>query len=599
MDFQGNNSANIQNGTESDDRFFGRGGADIVNAGGGNDRIFGGEGADVLNGGAGNDLMFGCSASDTTAGSGDIITTLVTNQLNTPVFATSAPNDADRMFVVEQGGTIRILDPAAGTLSNTPFLNISSSISSGGERGLLGLAFDPDYAANGKFYVCVTNTNGDIEVRSYSRSSGNADVADAASGTVLITIPHPGQSNHNGGWIGFGADGYLYVSTGDGGSGGDPPNNAQNINVLLGKMLRLDVSHDGFPGDPSRNYAIPADNPFVGAPGADEIWALGLRNAWRPSFDRLTGDLYIADVGQGAHEEVNYQSHLSHGGENYGWKVKEGFDIYDNTIPGNPPATTPPLTDPIFAYDHTGAPDGGYAITGGYVYRGQSAGMQGVYFYADYLSNQLWSFRVVDGVAVDQANRTAQLVISGGTVDGISSFAEDGHGNLYAIGLDGEMFRLSPNINAGDGADVMNGGAGNDRMYGGAGNDQLLGGGGNDMLNGGSQDDTLIGGPGGDTLSGGAGHDVLRGGPGNDQLTGGAGDDLFVFSKLGGHDTIKDFEDNVDAIRLSRNLGISSVQDALSHAVETDGNVVFNFSGGEILTVLHATKAMLVDDLLV
>ena len=598
-DFNGDDGANVLDGSIDGDTMSALAGSDIVNGAEGADTMSGGEGSDTLNGGAGNDIIYGFGASDAIAGSGDINATLVTSALARPIFALSAPGNADRMFVAQQGGIIKILDPATGALRATPFLNIASTIGTGGERGLLGLAFDPDYVSNGKFYVYVNNTDGDIEVRSYLRSATNANRADPASGNVILTIPHPTFANHNGGWMGFGPDGYLYISVGDGGSGGDPSNNAQNTNVLLGKMLRIDVSSDAFPGDALRDYAIPADNPFADGPGADEIWALGLRNAWRPSFDRLTGDLYIADVGQNAHEEINFQLAGSDGGANYGWKVKEGFDVFDDTVPGNPPADSPTLTDPLIDYPHVNSAAGGFSVTGGYVYRGSAAGLQGVYLYADFVSNQVWSFRVVDGAAVDAVNRTAQFVVSGGSVNSIASFAEDGHGNLYVLGLDGEMFRLDPQVGAGDSADIIDGGQGNDQIFGGAGNDSLIGGAGRDGLDGGSQDDILNGGGNADTLSGGAGVDRLIGATGDDQMTGGAGGDLFVFGRNGGHDTIADFENDVDAIRLSRALGIASVDDALALAVETSGHVVFSFASGEVLMVLNTTKFELTDDLLV
>ncbi|MGL6209886.1 MAG: PQQ-dependent sugar dehydrogenase, partial [Paracoccaceae bacterium] len=392
----------------------------------------------------------------------------------------------------------------------TPFLTIPpAQLQTDGEQGLLSVAFHPDYATNGKFYVFITNTAGDLEVREYARSSTNPDRADAASGNAILTIPHPTNTNHNGGWIGFGPDGFLYIATGDGGSGNDPDNNAQNVNSLLGKMLRIDVNGDDFAGDPTRDYAIPDSNPLANVAGADEIWATGLRNPWRPSFDRLTGDLYIADVGQGAREEVNFQPGTSDGGENYGWVIREGLIVNDPNRPGNLAPDSPLLTDPVLDYGHTFDENGGFSITGGYVYRGTAAGMQGVYLYADFVTDNIWSFRVVDGKAVDAANRTEQFVTSGGTIDSIASFGEDGRGNLYIIGIDGEIFLLAPQAAAGDGADSINGGDGNDRIWGGVGDDTLVGGADNDRIDGGTQDDRITGGAGRDVMFGRAGADVF------------------------------------------------------------------------------------------
>ena len=537
---RGSAGADQLNGGLADDRVSALSGSDLVQGRGGRDVISGGEGGDTLLGGTGDDVIFGFGASDRLAGSGDIIATRVASGFDAPVFATAAPGDPDRLYVVEKTGQIRILDPLTGTVNSADFLTVpQGQIKTGGEQGLLGLAFHPNYASNGLFYVYLTNSAGNIQVRSYSRDTANPDQANAASGDVILTIAHPVNANHNGGWISFGPDGYLYIATGDGGAGGDPPNNAQNVNSLLGKMLRIDVNSDGFPGDPSRDYAIPADNPFVGANGADEIWAIGLRNPWRPSFDRVTGDLYIADVGQDRYEEVNFQAAGAAGGLNYGWKVMEGLNVYDGTIPGNPLPGSPVLTDPVIAYPHASDGTGGFSVTGGYVYRGPSDGLQGSYLYADFVTNQLWSFRMVNGAAVDAANRTGQLVEVGGSVDQIASFAEDGHGNLFIIGLDGEIFLLDPQIGAGDGADSIDGGAGNDQIHGGAGGDGLRGGLGDDNLSGGGQDDLIVG------------------GAGRDHLTGGAGADRFDFNRasdsgLGAlRDVVTDFTAGQDVIDLS------------------------------------------------
>ena len=252
----------------------------------------------------------------------------VASGLAHPVFLTTPPGDFDRVFIIEQHtGRIRILDLASGIVQPTPFLTVTG-LSGGGERGLLGLAFHPNYANNGFFYVNITVPA--TRILRYSVSIGDPDVADPASQTSILEIEQP-QENHNGGWIGFGPDGYLYIATGDGGASNDSGTghtpaigNAQDLTSLLGKILRLDVDGDDFPYDANRNYSIPALNPFVGIAGNDEIWAYGLRNPWRPSFDRLTGDLYIADVGQGACEEINLQLAESSGGENYGWRLREG-----------------------------------------------------------------------------------------------------------------------------------------------------------------------------------------------------------------------------------------------------------------------------------
>ncbi|MCR5877968.1 PQQ-dependent sugar dehydrogenase [Phenylobacterium sp. J367] len=265
------------------------------------DVLSGGDGSDTLFGGAGDDILYGQGASDPDPATTLIDAQRVASGLSSPLFAASPPGDPDRLFIVEQQtGRIRILDLNSGQVQADPFLDLpDGGFATGGEQGLLGLAFAPDYAATGRFYIHFTNTAGDIEVREYTRL--DAGHADANSGRTILTVPHPGQTNHNGGWLAFGPDGYLYIATGDGGGGGDPNNNAQNLDSLLGKILRIDVGGDAFPADAARNYAIPAGNPFAGAvPGADEVWLYGLRNPWRASFDSATGDLWIGDVGQGS-----------------------------------------------------------------------------------------------------------------------------------------------------------------------------------------------------------------------------------------------------------------------------------------------------------
>ena len=259
---------------------------------------------------------------------------------------------------------------------------------------------------------------------------------------TIITIPHPVNGNHNGGTLAFGPnDGYLYYSVGDGGGGNDPDGNAQNKDVLLGKILRLDVNGDDFPADATKNYAIPDDNPFAHSAGADEIWAYGLRNPWRMSFD-TNGDLYIGDVGQDAREEIDFQPASSQGGENYGWDIREG--TLGGTVAGG-------SVDPVFEYNH----GLGEAVTGGDVYRGPGASLQGSYFFADFISGRVWTLEIVNGVAVDATERTNQIVSPDGPVTGIASFNTDAAGNLYAVTLGGDIFRLTPGVLADDQADTL------------------------------------------------------------------------------------------------------------------------------------------------
>jgi Ca2+-binding RTX toxin-like protein len=484
--------------------------ADTLTGGLADDLIFGGDGADFLAGGAGNDVLYGYG-SGASAANQAISATRIASGLALPVFMTQAPDDTNRAFVLElHTGQIEILNLDTNAKSATPFLDIGTIISKGGEQGLLGLAFHPDFASNGKFYINYTDVAGATKIVEYSVSASNPDVADPSSARELLTVNQP-FANHNGGWLGFGPDGMLYIALGDGGSGGDPANRAQNVDDLLGKMLRIDVNTT----TGNLPYGIPADNPFVGVAGRDEIWATGLRNPWRPSFDSFLGDLWIADVGQGNREEINVQQAGSSGGQNYGWNWREGFLPYPTTLTGNQP---PNLIDPIHDYAHVGGPSGGFSVTGGYVFRGQVAGLEGEYFFADYVSNQIWSLIEENGALVRVVNRTNAITPDVGTVNQISSFAQDRAGNLYILGLDGEIHRLNVNESRVDAGNILVGGDGNDRAYGGTGNDALFGDRGNDTLNAGAGADTLQGGVGNDVLEGEAGADFLVGGDGNDQL---------------------------------------------------------------------------------
>jgi len=349
--------------------------------------------------------------------------------LNFPLFLTAPLGDAVRLFVVEKGGVIKIVDRATNSLIGT-FLDVSGLVSTGGEQGLLGLAFDPQYAVNRRFYVSYTDVNGDSVIARYLANPVNPNVALTPADRIILTVAQP-FANHNGGMIAFGPDNYLYIGLGDGGSGGDPGNRAQNPAELLGKLLRIDVSQAA-----PVPYGIPPDNPFVGQMGAQgEIWSIGLRNPWRYSFDRQSGDLYIADVGQGAREEVNVSTSAGGAGRgaNYGWKIMEGTLCFFPSSGCNMAG----LALPAVEYDHTE----GCSITGGYVYRGAAVpALQGTYFYADFCAGFVRSFRLVGGIVTEQADWVA--LRPGGN---ITSFGEDAAGELYIMTSAGGLFRIVPN----------------------------------------------------------------------------------------------------------------------------------------------------------
>ena len=328
--------------------------------------------------------------------------------LSNPVHVTHAGDRSGRLFVVEQRGRIRIV--RSGAVVPAPYLDIASRVTCCGERGLLSVAFPPGFATSRRFYVDYTDTNGDTAISRFSVPAGTPDTADAASEEVLLRIPQP-YANHNGGQLAFGPDGFLYVGMGDGGSGGDPQNHAQNPASLLGKILRIDVESGAAP------YSIPPSNPFVGNPAyRPEIWALGLRNPWRFSFDRRTSDLFIGDVGQNAREEVDFQPASSRGGENYGWRIMEGTACYN---PAN--CSSSGLVLPVAEYSHAG---GDCSVTGGFVYRGLSySRLDGIYFYADYCTGRMHGLR-----RNGSAWESRELLRAGFT---LSTFGEDEAGELY------------------------------------------------------------------------------------------------------------------------------------------------------------------------
>ena len=353
----------------------------------------------------------------------DVQLTTIASGLDRPLYLTTAGDGTDRLFVLEQTGKVWIFDE--GEPLTDPFLDVSEIISPSADRpyseqGLLGLAFHPEYVDKGTFFINYTNRGGDTVVARYQVSLSNPNIADASSGEIIFELEQP-YANHNGGHIDFGPDGFLYISLGDGGSANDPLGAGQNRKILLGSMLRIDV-------DAGLPYGIPEDNPFVDDSLAlDEIWAYGLRNVWRFSFDRATGDMYLADVGQNLWEEINFQPADSAGGENYGWNVWEGAHRFAG---GSAPDHVPP----IFEYPHAL----GCSVTGGYVYRGSAIPLlTAAYLFGDYCTGRIWAsyrdtsdaWQTVDFMNTDMA---------------ISSFGEDEYGEMYVIDYGGVLFRIDP-----------------------------------------------------------------------------------------------------------------------------------------------------------
>jgi glucose/arabinose dehydrogenase len=346
----------------------------------------------------------------------------VASGLDFPLYLTAPPGDSARLFVVQKGGTIRVIDH--GALFPDPFLDLSAKVSTGGEQGLLGLAFAPDYDSSGRFVVHYTDANGNTRV-SLFRVSTDPSRADPASETLLFAATQP-FSNHNGGQILFGPDGYLYLGLGDGGSAGDPQGRGQDLGEPLGSILRLSIA--------AAPATAPADNPFVGRTGArPEIWSYGLRNPWRFSFDRTTGDLYIADVGQSAWEEVDVSTPAAGAGKgiNFGWNIMEGNHCYQASS-----CDRAGLAPAVLEYDH----GQGCSISGGYVYRGAAIpALQGHYFYADYCQGWVRSFRYADGGVSDEADWPT--LRPGGSVP---SFGEDAAGELYVVSAEGTVWKIVP-----------------------------------------------------------------------------------------------------------------------------------------------------------
>ncbi|GJL64426.1 MAG: glucose dehydrogenase [Nitrospirales bacterium] len=357
----------------------------------------------------------GLSAAPQTSTAPFALTPLISDQLQKPIYLTHTRERSDRLIVVEQDGRILIVEK--GRLFPKPFLDISSKVSTGGERGLLGLAFHPNYSKNGRLFINYTRKEDQATViAEYHRDAANPEQAEMKE-RILLVIPQP-YGNHNGGMVAFGPDGYLYIGMGDGGAGGDPENRAQNSNELLGKILRIDIDQD----DP---YGIPADNPYIKNGGRPEIYAIGFRNPWRFSFDQQTGELWAGEVGQNSWEEITKVNK----GENHGWRLMEGLHCFQ---PKQGCQNTKPLTLPELNYPNG---DGGRcSVTGGYVYRGKSIpSLQGTYLFADFCSGEIFGY----------ANKSHQVILD--TDLQISSFGEDASGELYILGYAGSVHKLTLN----------------------------------------------------------------------------------------------------------------------------------------------------------
>lgn len=349
-----------------------------------------------------------------------------------PVWAEAPRGVKDQLWVIEKAGIIQILDRENG--SKREFLDIRDRIKiKMNEQGLLGMAFSRDYLSSGRFYVYYTNLKGNSEIVRFTAHGKGMSECEASSGELLFSF-HQNARNHNGGWIGFGPDSYLYIGTGDGGSGNDPKGHGQDLSTYLGKLLRIDVS-------PKQGYKIPADNPFRKTPQAKpEIYAYGLRNPWRCSWDRKTGDFYIADVGQNHWEEINFMPAGKGRGANYGWRLREGMVATPKKdVGGELPKGA---IDPIYVYKHGGGDMEGISVTGGYVYRGPIKSLQGKYFFADYGNPRIWSFEVENGKMNNFEDWTDRFESESGRIGAISSFGEDDEGNLLIISLGGAIHQV-------------------------------------------------------------------------------------------------------------------------------------------------------------
>lgn len=365
-------------------------------------------------------------------GFGKIASEKVASGFERPIWAGMPAGSTGKLWVMEQAGKVWIVDLASGRRESEPFLDIVQDVSrKGNEEGLLGLAFAPDFMKSGRYYVNFTDKEHFTRITRFTTE--NRRTTDPASGEVILKFKQPYQ-NHNGGWVAFGPDGMLYIGNGDGGSGNDPENHGQSMDTMLGKILRIDVSG-------KTGYTVPKDNPFVNRKDAKpEIWAYGLRNPWRCSFDRTTGDFWIGDVGQNNWEEINHMPKGKAAGANFGWRLREGDR--QTPKPGVGGDSPRGAVDPVYVYKHGGGPSEGMSVTGGYVYRGPIKELQGRYVFADFQNPRIWSFKLKNGKADDFKDHTADLQPEGGRITLIPSFAEDNEGGLFLVDMTGAVYRI-------------------------------------------------------------------------------------------------------------------------------------------------------------
>ena len=532
--------------------------------------IKGGAGAQAIGGTAGNDIIYGYDPS----GVSTVTVTPVIGGLDSPLLGTYAPGDATGLYIVGQQGEITRYDTVSGTSSS--FLTVGD-ISTGGERGVLGLVFHPDYDSNGRFFVYATRSDGDVEVREYERDGGSGSiVANSAVQRMIMRIEHSDAGNHNGGSMAFHpVNGLLYIAVGDGGTGGAE---SQNGSSFLGKILRIDINSTDFGGDTNRYDHVPPQNIFAaGGDGVDgAIFSMGLRNPWRMSFD-ATGNLWIGDVGQGTYEEVNFIPGGSNGGQNFGWNVREGTGPYAGGQLGGGI-----LVNPLYQYSHAV----GQSITGGFVYDGPAPALQGKYIFGDFTTGKIFALERVGGTA-SVTEITSMLSSPIGAYQ-LASFGIDAQHNLYAIKIgtsgnaNGQVVLLTPQPTAIDGNDTLAGGAGDDFIYAGAGNDRVNGQDGNDFVYGEDGADLLYGGTGNDGISGAAGNDTLDGGLGIDTMSGGVGADTYYVNHT--NDVIREVGADIDRVVSSASFTLSANVENLtltgSARINAVGNALNNVISG-------------------